>query len=296
VPHDRQPGTQIHSKPVPREQKVVPSLPESVHMPRHVRAALWPDGGVLLDLRRGTYYSLNRSAVRLVASLQGTESVEDLLRAMTSSYKVGASSVREDAERCLQFFLTEGLIEPAPRPRASGHARTLARTRRAPAAQSLGSNPPSGREAAPAWFGGADQGCPRAPQMADPVALAAGDRVRAGLAVVAAYCMTELLPLDTSVRSVAWLKRFGRRPINAHEYERLGQAVSWSGPSFFMNLNCLSVSLAATLFALSKGFAVTWCLGVRRDPFEAHAWVEAGQVPEEEVDWAHGGYRRVVSV
>ncbi|WP_241481557.1 lasso peptide biosynthesis B2 protein [Nocardiopsis gilva] len=42
---------------------------------------------------------------------------------------------------------------------------------------------------------------------------------------------------------------------------------------------CLQRSLATVLLCRMGGSQPTWCVGVRTEPFQAHAWVEAEGAP-----------------
>nr|WP_237109787.1 lasso peptide biosynthesis B2 protein [Nonomuraea sp. MG754425] len=55
---------------------------------------------------------------------------------------------------------------------------------------------------------------------------------------------------------------------------------------------CLEQSLAAVFVAALARRRLTWCLGVRTDPYRFHAWVEAdGRPVAKEVRWNQAYYR-----
>lgn len=58
---------------------------------------------------------------------------------------------------------------------------------------------------------------------------------------------------------------------------------------------CLQRSIATALLCRARGTWPTWCTGVRTQPFEAHAWVEAEGRPVDE-PYPDGHYRPLVTV
>jgi hypothetical protein len=92
------------------------------------------------------------------------------------------------------------------------------------------------------------------------------------LAVAAARIIAGLRP--ARLRRVLELLRRGARPATA------GQALAAREAVVAVSLrcagaNCLQRSIAAALLCRLRGSWPTWCMGVRTNPFSAHAWIEA---------------------
>lgn len=56
----------------------------------------------------------------------------------------------------------------------------------------------------------------------------------------------------------------------------------------------MELSLALTLFALSEGLIITWCVGVKIKPFSSHAWVEVDGRPFHEPEYTEQLYRKII--
>lgn len=257
-----------------------------LRLSERLRVAAWCDGGVVLDLRRGKYYQVNETTTRLLQAFERQSLHPEAAVDVASSLGLDRDRVREDAEALLRSPVAATWLRPATRSRQTHRRKAVAFPERQTELP---------RPASSARFRAPDQGCPRATAQVAFTA-SVNDRVCAASAVVLAQAMIRLLPLDLTVRLLGLLKSPARHAVSTAECERMGVLVSRSGATFFVGLNCFTASLAVALFAASRGAVVTWCMGVRRDPFEAHAWVEAGRVSEADVDWVEGGYKRLFAI
>ncbi|MGH3897350.1 MAG: lasso peptide biosynthesis B2 protein [Pseudonocardiaceae bacterium] len=134
--------------------------------------------------------------------------------------------------------------------------------------------------------------------MTDPVILASQDhlppshRLIALLAVGAARLLATLSPCR--IRGMLQLVRGDCAPATAHQALTARHAVV-SVSVRCAGRNCLQRSLAAALLCRMQGVWLTWCTGVRTDPFRAHAWVEVDGVPIGET-FGPGYYTPVITV
>ncbi|MEW2378905.1 lasso peptide biosynthesis B2 protein [Micromonospora sp. NPDC047812] len=104
-------------------------------------------------------------------------------------------------------------------------------------------------------------------------------RPPARLAVLLARVIARLTP----ERQFALLKavRLGARACNVDEAHRARNAVVFvsvmcTGPW------CLQRSIAAALLCRLCGTWPQWCVGVRTEPFRAHAWIQVAGSPVDE--------------
>lgn len=108
------------------------------------------------------------------------------------------------------------------------------------------------------------------------------EKLRGLLAVVLAYLIVHSMPVLKISRLIKIVKRICIREISTEEATIAWEAVRQSSFFFPARLACLELSLAFVFFALTKGFSVPWCVGVKIKPFEAHAWVEVDGKPFRE--------------
>ena len=106
------------------------------------------------------------------------------------------------------------------------------------------------------------------------------ERSVARIAVGTAMVMCRLSP--SAIRGILIKTvRTGKRPPTSYviRYRRLVASVS----TFCAGEGCLPRSIAIALVARMYGYGVTWCTGVKDNPFVAHAWVEIDGKPIGEV-------------
>lgn len=96
------------------------------------------------------------------------------------------------------------------------------------------------------------------------------------------------------IRVVLSRCRAGARPANYAQARAARQAVV-AVSTLCAGEGCLQRSIATALLCRFGGVWPTWRVGVRVDPFAAHAWVEADGRPVDEPQPA-GGYRPILSV
>jgi hypothetical protein len=117
-------------------------------------------------------------------------------------------------------------------------------------------------------------------------------RIGAVVAVAAARILATRSP--DRIRAVLTVLRRGARPADpdrtlaAHEAVRT-VSTRCSGEY------CIQRSLATALLCRLSGTWPTWCVGVRPDPFSAHAWVEVDGRPIGE-PFGADYYHRLMSV
>lgn len=77
----------------------------------HVRAIQDGSGAVLLDLKRGTYFSLNGVGAVLWSRLNDKASVDELVSYASSRYTVPIDNVREHVQGFIAELDGAGLLE-----------------------------------------------------------------------------------------------------------------------------------------------------------------------------------------
>ncbi|MFF3854574.1 lasso peptide biosynthesis B2 protein [Micromonospora sp. NPDC002575] len=117
-------------------------------------------------------------------------------------------------------------------------------------------------------------------------------RPLARLAVLAARAVARLPPGGQF--GLLTVLRFGARASSLDEARRARNAVVFSsvlctGPW------CLQRSIATALLCRLCGTWPEWCVGVRTEPFRAHAWVQVNGLPvDEDVEQLAHFHRMVV--
>ncbi|MFC7326824.1 lasso peptide biosynthesis B2 protein [Marinactinospora rubrisoli] len=119
-----------------------------------------------------------------------------------------------------------------------------------------------------------------------------GRRMSGRVAVGLAHVLATLPP--RRIRSVLRLLRRGARPATAVQARRARETVV-AVSLFCAGEGCVQRSLATVLLCRMRGVWPTWCLGVRTEPFRAHAWVEVDGEPIGEQQRA-GYYRPLIMV
>jgi hypothetical protein len=67
-----------------------------VRIPEHVRSIIDPDGAVLLDLRKGKYFSLNGTGAEIWQALEAGSSVADIEGRLANRYGASPEEARSD--------------------------------------------------------------------------------------------------------------------------------------------------------------------------------------------------------
>jgi hypothetical protein len=80
-------------------------------IPAHVRAVIDDDGAVLLDIRKGTYFSLNPMAVEIWRHLEAGRSVPEMEGRLQDTFDAPAAVLREDLGRFLAQLRDSQLID-----------------------------------------------------------------------------------------------------------------------------------------------------------------------------------------
>ncbi|TVT35611.1 lasso peptide biosynthesis B2 protein [Amycolatopsis rhizosphaerae] len=124
------------------------------------------------------------------------------------------------------------------------------------------------------------------------VRLSPVERALALLAVGIARVLANRSP--RRIRALLGRVRSGARPATAEQAAAARRAVVSVSVSC-AGEGCLQRSIATALLCRFHGVWPTWRVGVRVDPFAAHAWVEADGVPVGEPH-PPGSYRPILSV
>jgi hypothetical protein len=119
------------------------------------------------------------------------------------------------------------------------------------------------------------------------------DKLRGLLAVTLAYFIIHSMPLLKIGKLIKTAKHICIRDINVEEANVMWEAVRQSSFFFPARVACLEMSLAFVLFALTKRLSVAWCIGVKIEPFEAHAWVELNNKPFHESETVEQEFKKL---
>lgn len=93
------------------------------------------------------------------------------------------------------------------------------------------------------------------------------------------------------IRKLLNVVRIGARPAS-HEQAKAARTAVVATSVVCAGQGCVPRSIATALLCRAQGTWPTWCVGVRAEPFYAHAWVEAdGRLVEESFQ---PGYFRVL--
>lgn len=68
----------------------------TVRIPNHVRSIIDPDGAVILDIRKGKYYSLNGVGAQIWIKLEAGMSVPEIENHLSTTYATPSELVRQD--------------------------------------------------------------------------------------------------------------------------------------------------------------------------------------------------------
>lgn len=81
-----------------------------IHIPDHVRALIDEDGAVLLDLKEGKYFSLNRIGAEIWDRIAAGVDVPEIETELSSAYGVPRAAVHEDVRTFITRLEQERLI------------------------------------------------------------------------------------------------------------------------------------------------------------------------------------------
>jgi hypothetical protein len=116
-----------------------------------------------------------------------------------------------------------------------------------------------------------------------------------------------VLPLIAVAVAAPLAKMTPRRIRRALEFARRGagpasesQALAARSAVVAVSLRCagngcLQRSIAAALYCRALGVWPTWCVGVRTEPFQAHAWIQVNERPVGE-PYPAGHFRPLITV
>ena len=106
-------------------------------------------------------------------------------------------------------------------------------------------------------------------------------------------------------RVFQFVDRWGRRSVDAASLmahrrvvRRVREEVRTATRYYYrQRLDCLPRAMALYVLLRWRGVPATLCIGVKRYPFGAHAWVECvGEVVDDSsADWQHEPYARILS-
>ena len=80
----------------------------------HVKCVSTPDGGVLLDRERGTYYSTNPVASRIVQQIEAGLRTEEIVQRLQETFDVPAERLESDVNRFIESLQAKGMCSPCP--------------------------------------------------------------------------------------------------------------------------------------------------------------------------------------
>jgi len=81
-----------------------------VEIREHVRATAHEDGGILLDLEQGKYFSLNGVGAEIWKKLQAGASLSDIHHHLQATYSAPSERIRQDLQRFVQRLQEMGVV------------------------------------------------------------------------------------------------------------------------------------------------------------------------------------------
>ncbi len=220
---------------------------KGLHTASHLRFEEMDGIIVFLDLRTGTYHAMDSVAARMWKSIQKFEERTSIVQSLHHNHPVELERLERDLDAFIEQLLKLGFLEKETS--ATPEVKQLS-TRRGiryfPALRAW-------------WY-----------LMATACSLSL--RGFAGTYARCSNLSVARLPAEMERDSLALaLRAFGR----AENFFYLRKAPK----------DCLPRSLALFRFLRAMGFPVEHCIGVKRFPFSAHAWVEN----DGEVIYDHSG-------
>jgi Coenzyme PQQ synthesis protein D (PqqD) len=82
----------------------------AIRIPQHVRSVIDPDGAVLLDLRQGKYFSLNRLGIAIWQQLEAGISRDTIAATLAKTYNRPLPAVEADVDEFLAGLTEARLI------------------------------------------------------------------------------------------------------------------------------------------------------------------------------------------
>lgn len=77
------------------------------------------EDAVLLHVKRGDYYSLNKVGARLWVLADGTKSIVDLAALLTEEFEISQEQAESDIIELIEQFTQEGLVKVVDTPQSS---------------------------------------------------------------------------------------------------------------------------------------------------------------------------------
>lgn len=116
---NRHPGIEPYVSTAPAVEAAADSARQAVTAPAPVRFRARPDVGaarattatVLLDLRTGTYHTLNEAAGRMWDALEmGAATLAQIVDVLAADYDAPRDTIARDANRVLDVLIEAGLV------------------------------------------------------------------------------------------------------------------------------------------------------------------------------------------
>lgn len=86
-------------------------IAEGLKVGSHVRFVTTEDGGVLLDVGTGKYYSLNVVGIAVWSGLKEQQTLQEIVTSLMSKFNLPPEKVRSDVAAFLNHLLELRLIE-----------------------------------------------------------------------------------------------------------------------------------------------------------------------------------------
>lgn len=119
------------------------------------------------------------------------------------------------------------------------------------------------------------------------------DKIKGVLSVTISYFIVHSLSLFKIGKLIKVAKHICIKEISIEEANAIWEVVRQSSFFFPARVACLETSLAFVLFALTKRLFVSWCVGVKIQPFEAHAWIEIDGKPFRESETIEQEFKKL---
>jgi hypothetical protein len=81
-----------------------------VRVPVHIRSVIDDDGAVLLDVRKGTYFSLNNLGVEVWQRLERGQTLSQIEREIAQDFAVPSDDVSRDVQRFVRALGERALL------------------------------------------------------------------------------------------------------------------------------------------------------------------------------------------
>lgn len=226
-----------------------PGLEDRFHQLPHVVSARAGDATVLMDQKRGRYFTLNEVGGRVWELVGDGVTLSQVVERLLQEYDVSRPQLEYDASSTLQQLIGDRLIAAGP-PSPLAHALERAA---APMTQAL---PNTGEVKVPSVF-------------------------KCGLML---FAMKVLLKTRGFGWTISWVKRrvgvpSVRDDVNVETVKVIEYRVAMAGALYPGRALCLEQSLALYCLLRWIGLGADIRFGVQPYPFSAHAWVEYDGAP-----------------